>query len=107
MKKILRAFIGILTLLLSQVYAQDLSVTGKVTDDNQSELPGVNVTVKGSTKGTTTDNNGNYTIAVSKGNTLVFSFIGFNSQEIFIDNQTILNVKLAMGPSFPSPEKPM
>ena len=99
MKKILPVFIGILTLLLSQVYAQDLSVTGKVTDDNQSELPGVNVTVKGSTKGTTTDNNGNYTIAVSKGNTLVFSFIGFNSQEIVIDNQTILNVKLAMGPN--------
>ena len=79
------------------VFAQDRTVTGKVTTaEDGSGLPGVSVQVKGSTKGTTTDASGNYSLPVtSTGGTLKFTFVGFASKEAVIGNQSKIDVVLA------------
>lgn len=77
------------------VLAQDVAVSGRVTSsDDGSGLPGVTVQVKGANRGTTTDANGNYRISVGSNGTLVFSFIGFVSQEVAVGNRTAVNVTL-------------
>jgi TonB-linked SusC/RagA family outer membrane protein len=79
----------------SQLWAQDRTVTGKVTSaDDGSVLPGVNVLVKGTSSGTTTDAGGNFSISVSPDATLVFSFIGLASQEVAVGNRTSVDVKM-------------
>jgi TonB-dependent starch-binding outer membrane protein SusC len=85
-----------ITMLVSVgVYAQDKTVTGKVTEgDGPTGLPGVTVTVKGTNKGTQTDVNGTYKIAVPSNATLVFSFVGFATQSIAVGNRSSLDVKL-------------
>ncbi len=77
--------------------AQERVVSGKVTDaGDESGLPGVNVLLKGTTTGAVTDIDGNYTISISsEGGVLIFSSIGFVSQEINIGSQSIINVNLA------------
>src|SRR5690606_2226582 len=60
----------------------DVTVTGTVTDDTGKPTPGVTVSVPGTTIGTATDINGNYSLNVPEGSTLVFSFIGFETQRI-------------------------
>lgn len=88
------------TLLLlccfSGAWAQ-ITVTGKVTSgEDGSELPGVNILVKGTANGTITDADGNYSINVTSGEaTLVFSFVGFAAQEVPLGGQTNVNVVLA------------
>ncbi|MCY1722085.1 TonB-dependent receptor [Prolixibacteraceae bacterium Z1-6] len=68
-------------------------VTGKITDNNGLPLPGVTIVFKGTTQGTISDIDGNYTIALKEGaTTLVFSFIGMIMQEIEIAGQTEINV---------------
>ena len=69
-------------------------VTGSVKTKSGETLPGVNVTVKGTTRGATTDGTGQFTLDVSAGETLVFSFIGYKNQEITLTGQTALNVVL-------------
>jgi TonB-linked SusC/RagA family outer membrane protein len=78
-------------------HAQERTISGKVTSiEDGSPLPGVNVVVKGSTNGTVTDSDGNYTLSVSgPAETLVFSFIGLASKEVEIANQTRIEVQLA------------
>ncbi len=79
----------------SQVFAQNRTVTGKVTSsEDGSPLPGVNVTVKGTSNGTSTGAEGTYSLSVPDGAILVFSFVGFAPQEIAVNNQTTLNVVL-------------
>ncbi|HOK26501.1 MAG TPA: TonB-dependent receptor [Bacteroidales bacterium] len=75
---------------------QQQVITGKVTDSQTGEpMPGVNVVIKGTTVGTTTDVEGNFSISVSDKNaTLVFSFIGYTPQEIALAGRTTLNVSL-------------
>jgi TonB-dependent starch-binding outer membrane protein SusC len=73
----------------------EVTVTGKVIDDLGTAVPGVNILVKGSTHGTTSDADGNYTLTVPEGNSiLVFSFIGYATQEVNVDNRTVVNVTL-------------
>ncbi|MDZ7612428.1 MAG: carboxypeptidase-like regulatory domain-containing protein [Flavobacteriaceae bacterium] len=75
---------SLLVLLISAsqfIFAQELSVTGKVVDASGEALPGVNVLVKGTTKGTSTDFDGKYSIDAAKGEVLVFTFVGFSKQE--------------------------
>jgi TonB-linked SusC/RagA family outer membrane protein len=75
---------------------QPLTVSGKVTDSTGSPLPGVSVVVKGTTIGTITDFNGNYTLANFPAKTsLIFSFVGMKSQEIAVVNKSTINVVLA------------
>lgn len=76
--------------------AQELSISGKVTDSESGEaLPGVNVIVEGTSAGTTTDVDGTYTISVPGPDAqLTFSFIGYTNQTIQVGNQTVLNISL-------------
>jgi len=70
-------------------------VTGKVSDENGAGLPGVTVVVKGGTIGTSTDANGNYTLQiVDKSNILIFSSIGYVTQELAVGELTVINVSL-------------
>ncbi len=81
--------------LATFTFAQTVEVSGKVSSaDDALGLPGVSVTIQGTTRGTTTDGNGLYTIATEKGATLVYSFVGMNSQAILVGNQTTINVAL-------------
>ncbi|WP_372936702.1 SusC/RagA family TonB-linked outer membrane protein, partial [Mariniphaga sediminis] len=74
---------------------QQKTVTGRVTDSGGSPLPGVTVVVKGSTQGTVTNADGEYSLAnVSEDATLVFSFVGMKTQEIVVGSQTSINVRM-------------
>lgn len=75
---------------------QDITVTGTVTsEDDGSALPGVNVVIKGTIRGTTTDADGKFSIQVPDSeSTLVFSFIGYTAQEIVVSSQTVINVSM-------------
>lgn len=71
------------------------SIRGKVTDANGEGLPGVNITLKGTSKGTQTNEKGSYEIAVPEsGAILVFSFIGYLTKEIEVKNQSTLDIQL-------------
>jgi len=74
---------------------QQPAVSGTVTDESGQPLPGVTVVVKGTTRGTVTNNDGNYSLTnVPAAGTLVFSFVGMKSQEFEVGNQTTINVTL-------------
>ncbi|MBN2615279.1 MAG: SusC/RagA family TonB-linked outer membrane protein, partial [Bacteroidales bacterium] len=94
MKKSL--FIFALLLLSLPMLAQQVTVQGTVKSANDgSALPGVSILLKGTSTGTTTDINGKYSLTVPASGTLIFSFIGYKSQEITIGNQRKINVRLA------------
>src|SRR5690606_6812983 len=72
---------------------QNITVTGLVTSaSDQAGLPGVSIVLKGTTIGTVTDVNGRYRIDVPAEATLVFSFVGFESQEIAVGERTTIDV---------------
>lgn len=77
------------------VYGQNVEVKGKVVDDINDPLPGVSVSIKGTTRGTITDVDGNYSIEVSRNQTLVFSLVGMTPQEVAYTGQPAINVTLA------------
>lgn len=74
------------------VLAQSHVVTGVVKDEKGAVLPGVTVMLKGTTNGTTTMADGQYSIEVSPGNELEFSFLGYTPQTVRISTQTVLNI---------------
>jgi TonB-linked SusC/RagA family outer membrane protein len=78
------------------VAVQQLAVSGRVTDSQTGEpMPGVNILVKGTTIGSITDINGKYSLASVSGNaTLVFSFIGYVSQEVSVSNKATIDISL-------------
>jgi TonB-linked SusC/RagA family outer membrane protein len=87
-------FMLTLALSVSTAWAQDRRVTGKVTGP-EGPIPGVNVALKGTTTGTTTNASGDYSITLRGTNpTLVISAIGYKSQEVVVGNQTSINVTL-------------
>ncbi|QMW01104.1 SusC/RagA family TonB-linked outer membrane protein [Spirosoma foliorum] len=95
MKKILFGSWLLSLLFCVPVLAQDVVVSGQVTSsDDGSTLPGVTVQVKGANRGTNTDAQGNYRITASANSTLVFSFIGYVSQEVSVNRQSTINVGL-------------
>ncbi len=82
-------------LITSVAWAQERTVTGKVTSaEDGSGLPGVNVLVKGTTNGTVTDVDGKYSISAKDEDVLVFSFIGFVSQEAQVGQKTSLDITM-------------
>ena len=91
-------FSGILTLLLALVvqltFAQQKTITGTVTDDTNLPLPGANVIIKGTNSGTQTDFDGNYSISANVGQTLVFSYVGFETQEVKVGSKNTVNVTM-------------
>jgi len=93
MKRILLLCFALLTFISFEVVAQK-TVSGKVTDDSGEALPGVNVLIKGTTTGTQTDLDGNYELSVENGAFLVFSYVGFETQEVEIGSRTIIDISL-------------
>ncbi|HIZ33538.1 MAG TPA: TonB-dependent receptor [Candidatus Bacteroides merdigallinarum] len=94
MKKLL-SVLFLLSLTLASVYAQDIQVKGTVVSGSDDfPLPGVNVVVKGTTKGVITDLDGNFTISVPSDAVLTFTYIGFKTQEVAVNGKTTLNVVL-------------
>lgn len=86
-------FTALLFLSWQTIFAQG-PIKGKVTDSNNAGLAGVSIQIKGTSKGTTSDATGSFTISASKGNTLVFSSIGFASKEVVVSDAATLNVVL-------------
>lgn len=94
-------FSGILTLLLvllvQVTFAQEKTISGAVSDDTGLPLPGVNIIIKGTTTGTQSDFDGNYTINAAVGQTLVYSYVGFETQEIAVGASNSINVTMKAG----------
>jgi TonB-dependent starch-binding outer membrane protein SusC len=92
----LSRYLTVLLMLLStMMWAQSRTVTGKVTSsEDGSAVPGVNVVEKGTNNGTATDVDGSFSISVGNNATLVFTFVGYSSQEVVVGNQTAINVSL-------------
>lgn len=96
LKKMQRILIPFFLLVLtSAAWAQSIQVKGKVTDENGAGLQGVSVLAKGTSKGTSTDASGNFSLSVSNPNgTLVVSSVGFGSQEVAINRRSTVNLTL-------------
>ena len=77
-----------------EIVIQTRNVSGKVTDEEGEGLPGVNVIEKASGNGTVTDIDGEFSLNVNEGVILVFSSVGYQSQEIEIDNRSVIDVKM-------------
>lgn len=74
---------------------QSKTISGTVTDSENLPLPGVNVIVKGTTTGTQTDFDGNYSITASEGQTLTFSYLGLRPEERLVGTNTTINVQMS------------
>lgn len=95
MKKIYLIFFVILSLIGNSLNAQNQRVTGTVTNgDDGSSIPGVTVLVKGTTLGTVTDLDGKYELNVPENATLVFSFIGMNTEEVEVGQRNIIDITM-------------
>ena len=90
--KVILTFLLVLAVQIS--FAQEQTVSGTVIDEDGLPLPGVNVLVQGTNVGTQTDFDGNYSITVDQGNTLVFSYVSFLTQEIVVGSDTVIDVIL-------------
>ena len=99
-KSIWSSFIFLNFLLIGPLYAQDvtnngqITVGGTVTNASGEPLLAVNILVEGTDSGTITDDEGKYSISVAKGGRLIFSFLGFESQTISVQDQTTVDVVL-------------
>ncbi|RAV28584.1 SusC/RagA family TonB-linked outer membrane protein [Sinomicrobium soli] len=91
-------FTQILTLLLAFVvqlsFAQEKTITGNVTDETGMPLPGVNIVVKGTTNGTQTDFDGNYSISTSTGQVLQFTYVGMSAVEMTVGTSSVIDVQM-------------
>jgi iron complex outermembrane receptor protein len=92
-KILLKHVFYVVAMLFSTAMLAQVSVSG-VVSDQMGPLPGVNVIEKGTSNGTVTGFDGDYTLEVSSGATIVFSYVGFKTQEIKVANQTTINVTL-------------
>ncbi len=89
------SLICVFTLLISNLLSQEIQIQGKViADDNKYPIPGVNIVIKGTNDGTITDLDGNYSLVADKDATLIYSFIGYQSQEIPVNGQTRIDVRM-------------
>lgn len=90
-----KLFLGMIFLLSSNMIFAQVPVSGVVNDEQNSSLPGVSVLIKGTTTGTVTDIEGGFKLnAPSSDDVLVFSYVGFLSQEVEIGQQTTFNIQL-------------
>ena len=97
-RKNLKVILVVLGLIITHVsFAQDISISGTVTDQETGEpLPGVTIVVKGTTIGTITNFDGIYNLNVEKGATLQYSYIGYETIEQVAGDQTTINIALAL-----------
>ncbi len=84
----------ILIMSISWVQAQEKTVTGNITDQDNVPLPGVNIVVKETTRGTQSDFDGNYAINASEGEVLIFSYLGQTTIERVVGSSSIINVQM-------------
>ncbi|MFT3739651.1 MAG: TonB-dependent receptor [Breznakibacter sp.] len=95
MRKTQFLVLSLLMFICLPVWAQNITVSGTVTDASSSEaLIGVNVSVKGTTSGTVTDPAGRYSLSVPANATLVFNYLGYSAKEISVGNRPVINVAL-------------
>ncbi|MBO3271372.1 SusC/RagA family TonB-linked outer membrane protein [Hymenobacter defluvii] len=95
-KILLLLLLTVFALASHDLWAQVRTITGKVVGSDGSALPGVTVVVKGGGQGTSTDAEGSYSLSIpANANTLVYSFIGYDSKEVVIGSQSAINVSLA------------
>ena len=100
MKKLLLVSLCFLMLCVTQVFAQNRTVTGTVTaKEDGLPIPGATVKVKGTNVGAQTNSAGKFTLSVPSGATLVVSFVGYTAQQIPVGNQTTINVALVSSSS--------
>lgn len=94
MKTIIKSFLFILFFAPALMFGQN-TITGKITEQSTAiPLPGVNIVIKNTTTGTATDFDGKYQIQVNKGDVLVFSYVGYLSQEVTYNGASNINVQL-------------
>jgi len=93
MKKILTIFL--LTLSI-QVFSQEKTISGTVKDDTGQPILGASILVKGLAKGTVTDFDGNYTLNLNTGDVLLFSYLGAETKEVVVGEQSVIDVTLMM-----------
>ena len=95
LQRLSRRVMAVLLMVLSiSAYAQQ-TVSGRVTSsDDNAGLPGVNILIKGSTSGTTTDSDGRYSISANNNDVLTFSFIGYVAQETVVGARTVVDISL-------------
>lgn len=91
----LLSVMSILLLLTGSAWAQNIKVTGKVTDKSNLPIPGVSVTVEGVRGGTATDANGAYTLNVPANGLMVFSAIGMETVKVQVNNRAVVNVTMS------------
>src|SRR4051812_13489355 len=94
LRKFFALFIIVFALIIPVRSLAQQQITGKVTGESDKLLSGVSVQVKGTTKGTTTNAQGAFSISVSSNDVLVFSYVGYEPQEIGVANKTEINVSL-------------
>lgn len=86
----------LITLFPAQLFAQGRTITGIVTDEVTGDpLPGVTIVIKGTSSGTVTNINGEYSLMVSTDQTLVYTFIGYSAKEVVVGNDPVINVQMA------------
>ncbi len=96
MRANLLSFLLAFVVSVTSTFAQERTISGRVVDEDGGGLPGVNVILKGTTTGTTTDIDGNYKVNVpAEANTLTFSFIGLASQEVAIGARSTIDVTMS------------
>jgi len=84
-------FMSVTSYLLAQS-----AVTGKVTDENGDGIPGANIIIKGTRTGSVTDFDGNYSLNASSGDVLVYSYVGYSTQDVTLGSQAEVNVQLSI-----------
>ena len=92
--KITTLLVGSFFMLTNLILAQTKTITGTVTDNANSPLPGVNVIIKNKSSGTVTNFDGNYSIEATKEDIIEFNYIGFKTKTIPVLNQIVINVQL-------------
>ena len=95
-RKFLTLIMFVLASCFTAIIAQTVSVKGKVTDDSKLPMPGVSVVIKGTTRGTSTDMDGNYQLQAKVGEVIEFSSVGFSTvdKKVSGSGNVVLNVQL-------------
>ncbi len=96
--KIIAQVLFILFMAHYSCYSQSKNVTGRLTDEeNGKPMSGVSVTVKGTTTGTSTNAEGRFSITAPANGTLIFSFVGYGTKEVQINNRSIIDNTISAG----------
>jgi TonB-linked SusC/RagA family outer membrane protein len=85
---------NLIVVLSAKLAIQDLKVTGRVLDSSGEALAGVSVTIKGTSQGTVTDNGGGFTLTAPEKATLVFTYVGYQTQETPLNSRSVIEVRL-------------